>query len=277
MYPNGNDIKNDEQRLTSLKRPPEDAESDSTFHHKPSHSGDKCYQCTICLASVFHPINLKVHTQMHTGEKPYECTLCVASFSQPGHLQSHVSTHTGENPNQCTFCDSSFSCKSNLERHILTHTGKRPYKCTLCEAAFSENGDLETHVTIHIGKKQLKCTQSDVSSIQSGLLKDLIKTHEDEKFHKCHSKDSFNVACMVEKDNQAHTSYNLHDYSCMASFSQASKLRTHVNMNRHSDERLIKNDPEKLTEKPMSIPESNITRTVKKETIEVKVEEHEFD
>uniref|UniRef100_A0A6P7H4Y4 Early growth response protein 1-like n=1 Tax=Diabrotica virgifera virgifera TaxID=50390 RepID=A0A6P7H4Y4_DIAVI len=47
-------------------------------------TGQKHYNCEICLKQFSKKNNLEIHLRTHTGEKPHTCEICFKQFSQEG-------------------------------------------------------------------------------------------------------------------------------------------------------------------------------------------------
>ena len=44
------------------------------------------------------------HARTHTGQKTFQCPICMQCFSRSDHRRTHMRTHTGEKPYKCTQC-----------------------------------------------------------------------------------------------------------------------------------------------------------------------------
>ncbi|XP_068600715.1 early growth response protein 1-B-like [Brachionichthys hirsutus] len=68
------------------------------------------------------------HVRMHTGQKPFQCRICMRSFSRSDHLTTHIRTHTGEKPFACNECGRKFARSDERKRHAKIHLRQRDRK-----------------------------------------------------------------------------------------------------------------------------------------------------
>lgn len=61
------------------------------------------------------------HIRIHTGQKPFQCRICLRAFSRSDHLTTHVRTHTGEKPFSCDICGRKFARSDERKRHTKVH------------------------------------------------------------------------------------------------------------------------------------------------------------
>ncbi|XP_041808273.1 early growth response protein 1-like [Chelmon rostratus] len=68
------------------------------------------------------------HVRVHTGQKPFQCRICMRSFSRSDHLTTHIRTHTGEKPFACNECGRKFARSDERKRHAKIHQRQRDRK-----------------------------------------------------------------------------------------------------------------------------------------------------
>lgn len=68
------------------------------------------------------------HVRVHTGQKPFQCRICMRSFSRSDHLTTHIRTHTGEKPFACGECGRKFARSDERKRHAKIHQKQRERK-----------------------------------------------------------------------------------------------------------------------------------------------------
>ncbi|CAJ1063165.1 early growth response protein 1-like [Xyrichtys novacula] len=68
------------------------------------------------------------HVRVHTGQKPFQCRICMRSFSRSDHLTTHIRTHTGEKPFACAECGRKFARSDERKRHAKIHQRQRDRK-----------------------------------------------------------------------------------------------------------------------------------------------------
>lgn len=63
------------------------------------------------------------HTRVHTGEKPFQCDICLQRYSTKSNLTVHKKKHTSDAPFQkkehkCPFCSKLHASKKTLAKHV---------------------------------------------------------------------------------------------------------------------------------------------------------------
>lgn len=136
-------------------------------------SGEKPYECLICLKKFSQNTILKTHMTLHTGKR-IKCPDCDKLFSRASNLILHRREHvsyimndrylfitnnrlqTGEKPYSCNQCANRYKQKSHLDRHMDTHLGIK-YTCNVCTKVYSKQWSLKVHKFTHSGKKPHQC------------------------------------------------------------------------------------------------------------------------
>lgn len=147
-----------------------------------TYTGEKPYECKLCLKKFTTTNNLKDHLRVHTREKPFICDVCQKAFGRRSALSEHYIIHTGECPNECVFkypfrlkmhykthtLDKQFECdirkrtflfKNRCKEHTYTHAKEKPYLCTNvgCGKGYSRSAVLARHLIIHTGQQPYVC------------------------------------------------------------------------------------------------------------------------
>lgn len=60
---------------------------------------------------------------MHTGEKPFQCDICLQRYSTKSNLTFHKKKHSSDAPFQkkehtCPFCSKLHASKKTLSKHV---------------------------------------------------------------------------------------------------------------------------------------------------------------
>ncbi|VDO26581.1 unnamed protein product [Haemonchus placei] len=90
------------------------------------------------------------HIRIHTGQKPFQCRICLRAFSRSDHLTTHVRTHTGEKPFSCDVCGRKFARSDERKRHTKVTTGMILYYITTSS----------THY--YLGPRQVKIASTEL-------------------------------------------------------------------------------------------------------------------
>ncbi|XP_077598205.1 uncharacterized protein LOC144213556 [Stigmatopora nigra] len=64
----------------------------------PSTSGRAQHACRFCGKVLSSDSSLQIHLRSHTGERPYQCPVCLSRFTTRGNLKAHFLRHREQNP-----------------------------------------------------------------------------------------------------------------------------------------------------------------------------------
>ncbi|KAM4726456.1 early growth response protein 1-like [Anableps anableps] len=102
------------------RKPPAGRQCKTPPHERP-------YACPAdgCDRRFSRSDELTRHVRVHTGQKPFQCRICMRNFSRSDHLTTHIRTHTGEKPFACAECGRKFARSDERKRHAKIHQRQR--------------------------------------------------------------------------------------------------------------------------------------------------------
>ena len=126
------------------------------YIHKRVLSGEKCFECNLCVCSTTTYGTLTKLKLIHARETPYKCDICDYNTTTSRHLINKNLTHLREKPYTCNLCDYSAERYGHLKTHKLIHTGEKPYKCDLCAYSARTSRHLKRHELVHFKRKAIQ-------------------------------------------------------------------------------------------------------------------------
>ncbi|KAA0718863.1 Zinc finger and BTB domain-containing protein 41 [Triplophysa tibetana] len=139
----------------------------------------KTLKCPKCDKTFDRIGKYESHTRVHTGEKPFQCDICLQCYSTKSNLTVHKKKHESNLPiqkkdHQCPFCNKLHASRKTLGRHVkrfhpdhlqefLTQKKKKSegWKCDVCHKSFTRRPHLEEHMILHSQDKPFKCAYCD--------------------------------------------------------------------------------------------------------------------
>lgn len=158
------------------RRQPSNGSTAGTAPRKPKSDKksptDKPHVCPVdnCGKRFSRSDELTRHLRIHTGQKPFQCHICLRCFSRSDHLTTHIRTHTGEKPFACEVCGRRFARSDERKRHKKVHdkemvnqvnrtqqsTEPNPQVATSPKAQANDETGLAIHVSYQPGSEEIK-------------------------------------------------------------------------------------------------------------------------
>uniref|UniRef100_A0A915KFI8 C2H2-type domain-containing protein n=1 Tax=Romanomermis culicivorax TaxID=13658 RepID=A0A915KFI8_ROMCU len=88
-----------------------------------------------------------------SGQKPFQCRICLRAFSRSDHLTTHVRTHTGEKPFSCESCGRRFARSDEKKRHAKVHARLRGISQRITPCSSTASASSSVHTLLAVGSR----------------------------------------------------------------------------------------------------------------------------
>ncbi|XP_030631454.1 zinc finger and BTB domain-containing protein 41 [Chanos chanos] len=142
-------------------------------------SSKKTLKCPKCDKTFDRIGKYESHTRVHTGEKPFQCDICLQRYSTKSNLTVHKKKHASDAPiprkdHKCPFCNKLHASRKTLAKHVrrfhpdhvqeflsLRKRKSEGWKCDICHKSFTRRPHLEEHMILHSQDRPFKCAYCD--------------------------------------------------------------------------------------------------------------------
>ena len=150
------------------KTPPRSKSSAASAPKKPKIAkppSEKPHICPVenCGKRFSRSDELTRHLRIHTGQKPFQCHICLRCFSRSDHLTTHIRTHTGEKPFACETCGRRFARSDERKRHKKVHDKEAAREAAKSQIQQAANPEIAISPQVALSTAQ---NPIDVSSLQ---------------------------------------------------------------------------------------------------------------
>lgn len=150
------------------KTPPRQKNSTASASKKPKMAkplSEKPHICPVenCGKRFSRSDELTRHLRIHTGQKPFQCHICLRCFSRSDHLTTHIRTHTGEKPFACETCGRRFARSDERKRHKKVHDKEAAREAAKSQIQQASNPEIAISPQVALTTAQ---NTIDVNSLQ---------------------------------------------------------------------------------------------------------------